>query len=622
MEKLKNIWENYKLHIIGILIFLVIVVVVVICVNNNNEKKYPIVESSEYEIYLFGDTTIELYQNQKYQEPGYYALVDGKINRSDIEVIGTVDTSEVGSYIITYKIGNISKTRTVNVLEDPNTNGEIYLYLLGFKEISIYVGEEFSDPGAVAYNNKREDISENIVVEDNIDFDTPGVYYIKYILKYNDSIKELERKVIVEDSYKNDLELNLNYDNQELTNENVIINIFVTGSDYSYIKLPNGTTSKESNLFYEVEENGNYKFYAFDTRGNYKVESVEINNIDKEKPTGVCTAKVYNSKTVIEVNAYDDNAISKYSYNEYTSTNSNYVINQKLDSVKVVIYDTAGNSDIIDCQIENSYLEMHFILSGHDDDAILIRTDDKTIMIDGGRYSCRTRVTPYLKKLGVTTIDAMIGSHVQYNHIQAQADILDNFTVKKVYYSVDINTCVSKKYCVSSDVKYIKNKLNDKNITPTVLGPKDVLTIGDMKLYFLGPIKITSNQNNNSFIFILEYGNNKFMFTGDSGGSGMNVSTLTSYAKEMNITLDVDMLKYPHHGNQNLTTDFLNALTPKYVIIPNYGHSSHPTSSNRKKLKNVGAEVYELKKHGNIVLISDGETIEVKTNQKAIDYKK
>ena len=107
---------------------------------------------------------------------------------------------------------------------------------------------------------------------------------------------------------------------------------------------------------------------------------------------------------------------------------------------------------------------MHFIQSGFYDDAILIRTKTTTIFIDGGRYNAKKKVIPYLEEAGVKTIDALIGSHPHYDHIQAQGPIIDTFSVKHTYYTVDLNTCASKKTCTKEDVKYVLDSIKSKNI--------------------------------------------------------------------------------------------------------------------------------------------------------------
>lgn len=263
-----------------------------------------------------------------------------------------------------------------------------------------------------------------------------------------------------------------------------------------------------------------------------------------------------------------------------------------------------------------SYLEMHYIVGVSDDDTILIRTMDKTILVDGGRWQARDKIVKYLKAAGVTKIDAVIGSHVHWNHVQAHAAILDNFEVENMYYSVDVVNCVKQKHCKSNDVKYLKNKVLEKKITPTVLKSGDKLTIGDMNLYFIGPNrKLSTYQNANSLTFILEYKNNKFMLTGDTPDSYTTVAKMLPAAQKHGMNLNVDVLKLPHHGYETLKLDFYQETTPQYVIIPNgdWCSKKYPSSTNKKNMKTVGSKYYQTCDNGNILLISDGNNITLKS---------
>ena len=66
-------------------------------------------------ITLLGDKNMTISLNSRYKEPGYKAMdyVDGKISRS-VDVTGKVNTSQVGTYPITYKVTN-SRGRTAIV---------------------------------------------------------------------------------------------------------------------------------------------------------------------------------------------------------------------------------------------------------------------------------------------------------------------------------------------------------------------------------------------------------------------------------------------------------------------------------------------------------------------------
>ena len=148
--------------------------------------------------------------------------------------------------------------------------------------------------------------------------------------------------------------------------------------------------------------------------------------------------------------------------------------------------------------------------------------------------------------------------------------------------------------------------------------------IGEMNLFFLAPTEIITNNgiaNENSFIFILKYYNNTFMFTGDAPNRERNVTKLTetmnNLIRKSGISypqgLDVDVLKYPHHGNTSFTDDFLSAVKPEYVIVPNYYAAKYPNADNQAMLNKYGIKTYKQSDSstGNIVIISDGNNISI-----------
>lgn len=102
---------------------------------SNIERKLVIGDNEIPSISLNGNSIINLYLGERYYEPGYSASdnCDGDITKN-VNVIGTVNTSKIGSYTIKYEItdssGNINSTeRTVIVKKKTNYygNGNIYL---------------------------------------------------------------------------------------------------------------------------------------------------------------------------------------------------------------------------------------------------------------------------------------------------------------------------------------------------------------------------------------------------------------------------------------------------------------------------------------------------------------
>ena len=665
---MKDIYRYNKTTIwIGIATIIILIIGLFIYFQKDtpDETTTQVVFKDEYDLVLFGGDE-EIYLNGKYQEPGYYAILNNEIVSDQVSVDNPLDVSKVGEYEIKYTYRTITKTRIVKVIDNSNSKDEekdddieekpiseeynINLILNGSNEINLKINDAYKELGAKATDSKGNDLSKEINISGTVDTGKEGTYKIKYTISKNGVTKSLERTINV---LKNTI-LTITYPKQtNYTNGDITITVEANGSNYLYMKLPDNTVTKDTKREYVIKENGTYTFQAFDRDNTVQTKRVTVKNIDKIKPSGNCSATIENSKTTITVNATDNVGVSYYLYNGTDKSNSNtYTYNSSLSKASVIVYDKANNLTNMSCSIVNKdkvnpiptptpepdpvqvvndgNIEMHFIVSGHDDDAILIRTDKYTIMIDGGRYEDRKNVIPYLQDLGIKKIDALIGSHVHYNHVQAQAAIIDAFEVSHAYYSVDIFNCIKLKQCKGSgeklDNKYIAAKLKEKNIPTTVLTVGDYLEFGEMKLYFIGPLakKLTTHENANSFVFILKYRNTSYMFTGDAPSKDMDAAKFQENAKKWNLSIDIDVLKWPHHGYNDLNDAFFAATTPKYAIVPtsNSCSSKYPSSVNKKLIQKYGTKYYQRCEYKNMVLISDGTNIDIKTNQKAIDYKR
>lgn len=603
---------NRKIDLIKIGILLIIIFIIMIAIIFVNKRnKFD----DNIEFYLIGEADITIYKDSLYEEKGFVARQKNGIDLTDkVKINGIVNTKINGNYIISYILfddnGNAKRLeRKIAVVykDEFSLNGEAEIYML--------LNGKYKELGAKCYEN-NVDYTSKIKIDSDLDTSKSGTYEIKY--KVEEINKIITRTVYVSDFSKY---FEITYSN---TITNKPFNISITADLTKVFKyvLPDDTESSLNNNEFMIKSNGNYNFVIYDYYGNNISKNININNIEQTLPTVSCHAKISLNKTNVVVTS--NKKIVKYLYNGIESTNGNYTMKGQISNVKVTIYDEAGNTNTATCASEfySENMEIHFIASGHYDDAILIRTDNKVILIDSGRYNCATKVIPYLQQLGIKTIDAMIGSHIHNDHVAAQAKVLDNFNVSKVYYADDIFKCASKETCKEFDQEYIVSALKRHNKIPDIVKPETVITVGEMKLYFLGPTKLTSSQNDNSLVFILKFRNNSFMFTGDAGESVLNVTTFNQYASKMGIPLKVDMLKYPHHGNGSLNETFLNAIKPKYVVVPNYLAGKYPSSNDMNRLTKIGAKVYRQSDAGNILLISDGNNISFVTNVNPANYKR
>lgn len=133
-------------------------------------------------ISLIGDAEFKVNIGKVFSDPGYTAIddVDGEITDS-VTVDGTVDTNNIGSYTLTYKVEDSSKNqaqikRTVIVGDFTAPT----LSLSGKKNLYIKIGDTFTDPGFSAKDNVDGDITSKVKVTGKVDTTKMGRNTITY----------------------------------------------------------------------------------------------------------------------------------------------------------------------------------------------------------------------------------------------------------------------------------------------------------------------------------------------------------------------------------------------------------------------------------------------------------
>ena len=113
--------------------------------------------------------------------------------------------------------------------------------------------------------------------------------------------------------------------------------------------------------------------------------------------------------------------------------------------------------------------------------------------------------------------------------------------------------------------------------------------------------------NSASIVIQLIYGDTTFLFTGDSP------KNIEDYLTDLfGNQLQSDVLKIGHHGSDTSTSElFLRMVEPEYGVISaeqnnRYGH---PHKSVMDLLKKYEIEVVSTAESGNIVFLSDGDSV-------------
>lgn len=244
-------------------------------------------------------------------------------------------------------------------------------------------------------------------------------------------------------------------------------------------------------------------------------------------------------------------------------------------------------------------LEVHYIDVGQGD-ATLIKCGSHAMLIDGGNNNKGTTVQLYLKKQGVESLDYVIGTHPDADHIGG---------LDVIVYKYNCDTVIMPDY--EKDTKTYQelvDVIHDKNMKITYPVVGEQYALGEAKFTIIAPNSNSygGNANDYSVAILLEYGKNRFLFTGDAEEAS-EAEMLTN-----GIDISADVYKVAHHGSRSASTqEFLNAVQPKYAVIScGEGNSyGHPHAEVLNRLRSMGAEVFRTDEQGSIIASSDGENI-------------
>ena len=237
-------------------------------------------------------------------------------------------------------------------------------------------------------------------------------------------------------------------------------------------------------------------------------------------------------------------------------------------------------------------LEIHQIAVGQAN-AYLIRYDNFTIFVDGGRTRSYPVVQKYLENFGVERVDMYIATHWHGDHVENMNRILKDYGHEQTIF-LGTTPEITSKYDIP-ETPY------NQMIHGTGFN------IGDVVFLCVGPDEILHNgtENPDSINLLIQYDDFKFLMTADY----IKDAAIETYGEFLR---DVDVLQMPHHGLQpfRMSENAMLHCNPETMLVP---VDNSYDSRHFLKTLDLETKVYD-NKDGNIAIVSYGDDYEVYTN--------
>jgi len=256
-------------------------------------------------------------------------------------------------------------------------------------------------------------------------------------------------------------------------------------------------------------------------------------------------------------------------------------------------------------------LRVSFLDIGQGDAIFIDAPSGRQVLIDGGKGSAVLRqlasVMPWYDK----TIDVVVGTHPDQDHIGGLVEVLRRYTVPLVVKSSTLDT-------EGADYKAFEKAIEDERdvrVLEAVRG--EVIDLGstgspqaaNVYLEILFPDRNLSavETNTGSIIIRLVYGDTAFMLTGDSPDEIENYLVSLDGGK-----LKSNVLKAGHHGSKTSSSPlFLGYVAPEFAVFSRGCDNSygHPASETVARFARFEIPTLDTCKDGTITFVSDGQVV-------------
>ena len=191
-----------------------------------------------------------------------------------------------------------------------------------------------------------------------------------------------------------------------------------------------------------------------------------------------------------------------------------------------------------------------------DTDAVLLRCGGETILVDSCKKAYSERIVNMCKQLGINRIDRVYNTHPHEDHIGGFREVIKEIEVGEFW------ICFPEDY--NNHMKLAVNAAKKAGIPIRTYADGDTFTVGGATVEVWKLEGKSSEMNDCSAQMKVTFGQRTLLLTADLEQNGQKKMVELHGDK-----LDADILKYPHHGIEELVPEYQAAVTPLFLVITN-----------------------------------------------------
>jgi competence protein ComEC len=288
--------------------------------------------------------------------------------------------------------------------------------------------------------------------------------------------------------------------------------------------------------------------------------------------------------------------------------------------IALTILVIAVSADIwywLDKRFLHDDLKVSVIDVGQGTSALLELPGGYNLLVDGGGFSDNSLfdvgemiVAPFLWRRKINTVDTVVLSHPNSDHLNGLLYIAENFNVKEIWTNgeaVDTSgyrrllEIIREKNIKMEDFREIKRERKINGIILKILYPESD---------FRGKKEKWRRGDNSSLVLKASLGSKSFLFTGDIKAKGEHELVKTAGA-----SLKSTVLMVPHHGSKSSSSEeFISGVEPEIAII-SVGYKNRykfPHPEVVKRYKENKSRIFRTDESGAVMMSTDGRSLIVK----------